>query len=77
MLLASFSAFALTRSEMKNVVGGATCHVQTTPGQKGSGTVVTKGSYSTYAEAAAATAKQNGGHWCCEGCGTASWCVNC
>ncbi|TAG58731.1 MAG: hypothetical protein EAZ27_01350 [Cytophagales bacterium] len=75
--LSNFSDFALTRGEMKNVSGGATCHAKVEGG--GSVTITGKGSFATFAQAAKWQAGQPGygGNWCCESCSSTSWCVNC
>lgn len=74
--LENFGAFALTRGEMKSVSGGATCHVRTATG---SVTITGKGSASSFAAAAKWQAKQPGyaGNWCCQSCGSATWCKGC
>jgi hypothetical protein len=59
-----FSEFALTRAQMKNVVGGS-CY------SKASGGVTQyTGNGSNKA------AKNSGTNWCCDSCSSASWCYS-
>ncbi len=66
MSLQSFSAFALTRAEMKHVVGGQ-CYIR-------DGSNVSK-CYGL-ADCKDSVANGWGQNYCCDGCGNASWCQN-
>lgn len=67
MSMSDFIGFALTRSEMKQVVGGQ-CHYL------GGGTV-----YPCDGAAACKQVVKDGWaeKWCCDSCSTSTWCKGC
>lgn len=67
MSISSFSDFALTRSEMKSIIGGS-CYV------RGDGTYVTQYTGEGAAAAAEKAAIAAGTNWCCDSCANAQWC---
>lgn len=60
--IANFANVAISRAEMKSVVGG-TCHAMDSSGSL----------YGADKATVKAIAKQHGTHWCCDSCSTASW----
>lgn len=55
----------LSNDQMKNIKGGSgTCGFSTSTGTVGCG----------YSKAEALFMIQDGGHWCCDSCGTSSYC---
>lgn len=60
----------LTKNEMRQVKGGRGCAYLNPTGNASGGPVVT---YNVSMEEARDTARDVGGRWCCDSCGSASW----
>lgn len=69
--LSNFGDFALTRAEMKKIMGGS-CFVR----GAGAGGKNLEVSGANAAQVAQLMAKQEKTNWCCDNCGSASWCQN-
>lgn len=54
----------LRNDQMKNIKGGGTCGFKTASGTIGCG----------YSKAEALFMVEGGGHWCCDSCGSSSYC---